>query len=64
MGGTSNELLEFGVEFECLLTVDTTGEMGGEFGERLLFQFVVEESIEFLQRFGAVGHVRVSLSDR
>ena len=60
----ANEMLELGMELERLLAINTIGEMGGEFSERFLLEFIVEESIEFLQRFGAVGHVRVSLSDR
>ena len=64
MGRASNKLLELGMKLECLLAVHTAGEMGGEFCERLLFQFIIEETIEILQCFGAVGHELVSLSDR
>lgn len=64
VGRAANELLEFGMKLECLLAIHATIEMGREFCERCLFQFVVEESIEFLQRLGAVGHGLFSLSDR
>lgn len=60
----SNEMLQFDMKFESLLAINTIGEMGGEFSERFLLEFIVEEPVEFLQRFGAVGHELFSPSGR